>query len=80
MNAFDREITMSIFSPDINVVLPNSLVKECMDYLNGKLVSAELMEEIKNLKEQDPELSRHEIVESILDYHERILRAEKRKN
>lgn len=71
---------MSIFSTETYIELPKSLVKECMDYLNGKLVSAELMEEIKNLKEQDPGLSRHEIVESILDYHERTLRLKKKKN
>ena len=76
---FDMEITMSIFGTDSSVDLPKSLVMECMDYLNGKLVSAELMEEIKNLKAQDPELSKSEIIESILDYHERQLRAEKKK-
>ena len=67
---------MGLFHTDTSVELPKSLIKECMDYLNGKLVSAELALEIKNLKEQDPNLSRHEIVECILDYHERLLRAE----
>lgn len=69
------EINMSISSSDRNIELPKSLITECMDYLNGKLVSAELMTQIKNLKEQDPQLSKTEIIESILDYHERTLRA-----
>lgn len=46
-----------------------------MNYLNGKLVSEEVMIQIKNLKEQDPTLSKTEIVEYILDHQERILRA-----
>lgn len=73
------EIIMSIFNTDSCVELPKSLVMECMDYLNGKLVSAKLMEEINNLKTQDPELSKSEIIECILDYHERKLRAEVKK-
>lgn len=73
---------MGIFSPNKNlqIKLPDPLVMECMDYLNGKLVSSELMSEIKNLKEQDPALSKLEIIENILDYHERILRNQKEKN
>lgn len=71
------EIYMSILRTDKKIELPESLVSECMDYLNGKLVSDELMDQIKNLKEQDPQLSKTEIIESILDYHERILRAKK---
>jgi hypothetical protein len=70
---------MSISSTDKNIELPKSLVSECMDYLNGKLVSNELMAQIKNLKEQDPQLSKTEIIESILDYHERRMRAQKEK-
>lgn len=70
---------MSILKTDSSIELPKSLVMECMDYLNGKFVSVELMEEIKNLKEQDPGLSKHEIIECILDYHERLLRGEKKK-
>lgn len=68
---------MSIFNTDKKIELPKALVNECMDYLNGKLVSAELMTQIKNLKEQDPQLSKTEIIECILDHHERILRAQK---
>jgi hypothetical protein len=71
---------MSISNTDKNIELPKSLVTECMDYLNGKLVSNELMAQIKNLKEQDPQLSKTEIIESILDYHERKMRAQKEKN
>lgn len=73
---------MGIFSSNKNyqIKLPDTLVMECMDYLNGKLVSSELMSEIKNLKEQDPTLSKMEIIENILDYHERILRNQKEKN
>lgn len=68
---------MSIFNTekDVAVKLPQNLVMECLDYLNGRLVSAELMEQIKNLKDQDPDLSKTEIIETILDYHERQLRS-----
>lgn len=45
-----------------------------MNYLSGKLISAELMSEIKKLKIQDPNLSKTEIVEYILDQQERIQR------
>lgn len=69
---------MSFFHSDNSVELSKSLITECMNYLNGKIVSAELMEEIKNLKEQDPNLSRYEIVECILDYHERLIQTEKK--
>jgi hypothetical protein len=74
---FDKEIIISIFNSEKEhfVKLPSSLVTECMNYLNGKLVSAELMSEIKNLKDQDPTLSKTEIVEYILDHQERILRS-----
>lgn len=65
---------MSAFNHDTNIKLPSSLVKECMDYLNGKLVSAELMAQIKNIKDQDPTISKTEIVEYILDHQERLLR------
>ncbi len=73
----DKEIIISIFNPEKEhfVKLPSNLVTECMNYLNGKLVSAEVMSEIKNLKDQDPTLSKTEIVEYILDHQERILKA-----
>ena len=73
---------MSIFSPIKlhSIKIPDTLIKECLDYLNGKLVSHELMLEIKNLKNQDPSLSKFEIIELILDYHERILRNKKENN
>lgn len=65
---------MSIFNTDKTIKMPSSLVKECMDYLNGKLVSAELMDKIKNIKDQDPTISKTEIIEYILDHQERELR------
>lgn len=75
--AIDKEIIISIFNSEQEhfVKLPSSLVAECMNYLNGRLVSAEVMSEIKNLKDQDPTLSKTEIVEYILDHQERILKA-----
>jgi len=75
--AVDKEIIISIFNSEKEqfVKLPSSLVTECMNYLNGKLVSTEVMSEIKNLKDQDPTLSKTEIVEYILDHQERILKA-----
>lgn len=74
---FDKEIIISIFNHEKEqfIKLPNSLVIECMNYLNGKLVSEEVMIQIKNLKDQDPTLSKTEIVEYILDHQERILKA-----
>lgn len=67
-------MAMNIFNADKPIKLPSSLVRECIDYLNGKLVSAELMAQIKNIKDQDPTISKTEIVEYILDHQERELR------
>lgn len=71
---FNREINISIFNSKKKDFekLPSSLVAECMNYLNGKLVSLEVMNEINKLKIQDPKLSKTEIVEYILDHQERI--------
>lgn len=73
--SYAYSMSMSNTEKDIQVKIPQTIVLECMDYLNGKLVSAELMSQIKNLKEQDPTLSKTEIVEYILDYYERNLRS-----
>ena len=51
-----------------------------MDFSEINQAFAQVESEIKNLKEQDPTLSKFEIIENILDYHERILRNQKEKN
>ena len=77
MSDLKKETAIGIFSSkkDKDIQIPSSLVEECMNYLNGKLISMELMIEIKKLKVQDPSLSKTEIVEYILDHQERILRS-----
>ena len=76
-SSYKKEIIISLFNlkKDHLEEIPKDIVSECMNYLNGKFVSAEVMSLINTLKLKDPKLSKTEIVEHILDHQERIMRS-----
>lgn len=50
------------------------IVKGCMDYLNGKECSSEIQERIEHYLKDDPNLSKKEAVEMLMDFEERKLK------